>query len=286
MAAKPANAETPDVQFGAFMNREMKTSTPVLQNTSSETNLDAVIKIAIMAVGGQGGGVLTQWIETLARNKGYAVQATSVAGVAQRTGATIYYIEMLDAAANPSQSAGLLHNQQPVFSLAPAEGDVDILIAAELMEAGRAVMRGFVTPYKTTLIASTHRAHAVSEKMVPGFGISDPQPVIKAAQEHSLRAIMLDMEAIAVSEGTVISASLFGALAASRVLPFETQAFEEAIKTGSRGVDKSLRAFHRALDATVASEDSDIVAALPLSSSAKSSPTEQSCGAGLQVCDV
>ena len=56
--------------------------------------LEGIIKLAVMAVGGQGGGVLTNWIETLARSEGYHCQATSVAGVAQRTGATIYYIEM------------------------------------------------------------------------------------------------------------------------------------------------------------------------------------------------
>jgi indolepyruvate ferredoxin oxidoreductase, beta subunit len=60
---------------------------------TSEAGRD-LIKLAIMAVGGQGGGVLTGWIEDMARALGWAVQATSVAGVAQRTGATIYYIEM------------------------------------------------------------------------------------------------------------------------------------------------------------------------------------------------
>ena len=50
---------------------------------------DAVIKLAILAVGGQGGGVLTSWIEALARANGHVAQATSVAGVAQRTGATV-----------------------------------------------------------------------------------------------------------------------------------------------------------------------------------------------------
>ena len=112
-----------------------------------------VIKLAILAVGGQGGGVLTGWLVALAEANGWRVQSTVVAGVAQRTGATIYYLEMAAAG-----------ERTPVFALAPAAGDVDILIAAELMEAGRAVMRGFVTPDRTTLIASTHRTHAVSEK--------------------------------------------------------------------------------------------------------------------------
>ena len=50
--------------------------------------MDQIVKLAVMAVGGQGGGVLTNWIEDCGRLNGYAVQATSVAGVAQRTGAT------------------------------------------------------------------------------------------------------------------------------------------------------------------------------------------------------
>ena len=126
-----------------------------------DPRLSTIIKLVVMAVGGQGGGVLTNWIEDLARANGYDCQATSVAGVSQRTGATIYYVEMAPKA-----------ERTPVFSLMPAAGDVDILIAAEMMEAGRAIIRGFVTPDRTTLIASTHRALAVSEKTVPGDGIA------------------------------------------------------------------------------------------------------------------
>jgi len=56
----------------------------------------------------------------------------------------------------------------------PSPGDVDIVLAAELMEAGRSMLRGLVTPEKTVLIASTHRAFAVAEKAAPGDGIGDP----------------------------------------------------------------------------------------------------------------
>ena len=170
-----------------------------------------VIKLAILAVGGQGGGVLTGWLVALAEANGWRVQSTVVAGVAQRTGATIYYLEMAPAG-----------ERAPVFALAPAAGDVDILIAAELMEAGRAVMRGFVTPDRTTLIASTHRTHAVSEKIVPGDGQA-PQAAVDA--------------------GSVISASLFGAIAGSGALPFPRESFVDVITASGRGVDASLRAF-------------------------------------------
>ena len=46
----------------------------------------------------------------------------------------------------------------------PLPGDVDIVLASELMEAGRAVQRGLVTPDRTTLIASTHRVYSIAEK--------------------------------------------------------------------------------------------------------------------------
>lgn len=191
-----------------------------------------IIKLALLAVGGQGGGVLTGWIEDLARQNGYAAQATSVAGVAQRTGATVYYVEMAPAAKGT-----------PVFSLMPSAGDVDIMITAELMEAGRAIIRGFVTPDRTTLITSTHRSLAVSEKTVPGDGIADGAEVLAAAEVAARRVIAADFDALAIAQGSVISASLFGALAAAEVLPFPRAAFEAAIAKGGKGVEPSLKAF-------------------------------------------
>ena len=202
-----------------------------------DARVDAILKVAVMAVGGQGGGVLTNWIEATARANGYAVQATSVAGVAQRTGATIYYLEM-------APDSGTT----PVFSLMPAAGDVDVLIAAEMMEAGRAILRGFVSPDRTTLIASTHRMLAISEKMVPGDGMANPDEVRAAAEVAAQRLILFDMEKTAVDAGSVISASLFGALAGSGALPFPRETFEEAIRASGRGVEASLRAFARAYD--------------------------------------
>jgi indolepyruvate ferredoxin oxidoreductase beta subunit len=198
----------------------------------SGTAVNEIFKLAILAVGGQGGGVLTGWIETVARAQGYDVQATSVAGVSQRTGATIYYLEM-------APSTG----QQPVFALAPSGGDVDVMIAAEMMEVGRSIIRGFVTPDKTTLIGSTHRQLAVSEKTIPGDGIADASEVLAAAEIASQRLILADMDKLAVAQGSVISASLFGALAGSDALPFPRNAFEDAIRAGGKGVDASLRAF-------------------------------------------
>ncbi|PLL11150.1 indolepyruvate oxidoreductase subunit B [Tabrizicola sp. TH137] len=204
-----------------------------------DPRLSGIIKLAILAVGGQGGGVLTGWIEDLARANGYAAQATSVAGVAQRTGATVYYVEMAPHRAGEAV---------PVFSLMPAAGDVDIMVTAEMMEAGRAILRGFVTPDRTVLITSTHRALAVSEKMVPGDGIASSEEVLAAAEVAARRVIAADFDALAVAKGSVISASLFGALAGSGALPFAREAFEAAIRAGGKGVEGSLRAFAAAYE--------------------------------------
>jgi indolepyruvate ferredoxin oxidoreductase beta subunit len=56
------------------------------------------------------------------------------------------------------------------------------------------------------------------------------------------------MEAVARAEGGVISAAMFGALAATDALPFDRAAFEFAIRSSGTGVTSSLRAFAAAFD--------------------------------------
>lgn len=199
---------------------------------------DRPLAVAILAMGGQGGGVLADWIVALAEGAGWVAQTTSVPGVAQRTGATIYYVEMIRARPDAS----------PVLSLMPAAGDVDVVLAAEWMEGGRAILRGLVTPERTTLIASTHRSFAVVEKERPGDGIGDSTAVAEAAGIATKRTIAFDMAALAEANGSVVSASLFGALAGSGALPFPREAFEGAIRAGGVGVEASLRAFAAGFD--------------------------------------
>jgi indolepyruvate ferredoxin oxidoreductase beta subunit len=196
------------------------------------------VSIAILAMGGQGGGVLSDWIVALAEREGWHAQSTSVPGVAQRTGATLYYIEML-----PPKGG-----RAPILSLMPAQGEVDIVLATELMEAGRSILRGLVTADRSTLIASTHRLFAVAEKEKPGDAIADPNAVMEAARVAAKRVIAFDMEAVAAAHGSVISACMFGALAASRTLPFAPDSFEAVIRSGGRGIEPSLDAFRAARD--------------------------------------
>src|SRR5262252_4699816 len=146
------------------------------------------IKLTIAALGGQGGGVLTDWLIAIAESNGYIVQSTSVPGVAQRTGATIYYLEFYPRAEAERQG------REPVMALMPVAGDVDCVAASELAEAGRAIARGLVSLERTTLISSTHRSYAIGEKSALGRGITDHEQLLERVRASGKRSILFDME--------------------------------------------------------------------------------------------
>lgn len=159
-------------------------------------------------------------------------------GVAQRTGATIYYIEAMPP----------LDGRKPILSLMPTPGDVDVVMAAEFMEAGRSILRGLVTPDRTTLIASNHRTFAIGEKIAPGNGIADQDAVTGAIGVAAKTEIIFDMNALAIANGSVISAAMFGALAGAGVLSFSRESYLDVIRAGDKGAQASVRAFEAAFD--------------------------------------
>jgi len=207
---------------------------------------DVPIKIAILAMGGEGGGVLADWIVDLGEANGHIAQTTSVPGVAQRTGATIYYVELFPRAAAQARGA------RPILALMPLPGDVDVVLASELMEAARAVQRGLVTPERTTLVASTHRVYAIAEKIAMGDGRVADDELLAHAEQAAQRCVRFDMAQVAEQTGSVISAVLFGALAATGSLPFSRAQFEATIERGGVGVKASLRAFGAGFDRALA----------------------------------
>ncbi len=191
------------------------------------------VTILIGALGGDGGGVLCDWIVTAAQSQGLGVQATQIPGVAQRTGATTYYLEVMPGR-GPSAS---------VLALNPAIGEVDVALATELLEAGRMIFNGFVTPDRTTLIASTHRVLAIGERMAMGDGSFDVGRLLRAVKERSKEQILFDMDQAAEESGGVINAVLLGALAGSGKVPVADSAFEAAIRHAGKSVDTNLAAF-------------------------------------------
>ena len=212
---------------------------------------DEPVSLLIAALGGEGGGVLADWIVTAALRAGLPVQATSVPGVAQRTGSTSYYLEFMR---QPAPA-----DRRPVFALMPVPGRVDIVLASELMEASRTMERGFVTPDRTWLITASHRVLTTLEKMAPGDGRFDTDKLRAAARATAHCCIELDLQAIAQRHRTVISAVLYGALAGSGRLPWPREVDEAVIREGGLGVEASLAGYAEAFAAARAAADADAV---------------------------
>ena len=189
------------------------------------------ITLLIGALGGDGGGVLCDWIVSAAQAQGLGVQATQIPGVAQRTGATTYYLEVMPG------------SRPAVLALNPAIGEVDVALATELLEAGRMIFNGFVSPERTTLIASTHRVLAIGERAAMGDGSFDVGRLLRAVKERSREQILFDMDQAAEEAGSVINAVLLGALAGSGRLPIPDASFEAAIREGGKSVDANLAGF-------------------------------------------
>jgi indolepyruvate ferredoxin oxidoreductase beta subunit len=149
-------------------------------------------------------------------------------------------------------SADVELNRRPILALAPGVGDVDLLVASELLEAGRAVASGYITADRTTTIASTSRAYLVVEKMAMSDGRYDPQRLISAVEKNSRQAVLFDLEAIAREAGAMINAVMLGAIAGARALPIPADAFEAAIRADGKAVEANLRGFQAGFAAAVA----------------------------------
>jgi indolepyruvate ferredoxin oxidoreductase beta subunit len=201
------------------------------------------VRLLIAAMGGEGGGVLAGWITNAAVAAGLAVQRTSIPGVAQRTGATTYYLEIM------RQSGAA----RPVLALNPAPGRVDVLVATELLEAARMVQAGFVTPDRTLLLASPHRVFTIGEKMAMSDGRLDPEKLFGAAGRFAKQAVLFDFADVAEEAKSPLNAVLLGALAASGALPVPAEALRAAIRADGKAVEANLRGFDAGFASAAAS---------------------------------
>jgi indolepyruvate ferredoxin oxidoreductase beta subunit len=213
----------------------------------TETETIRPKSILIAALGGEGGGVLTDWLVTAATKAERMVQSTSIPGVAQRTGATTYYVEIW-----PSDGE---RPRRPLFALYPTPGEVDIMVASELVEAGRALQNGYVSPDRTLLVASTHRVFAMDEKIAMGDGRFDAPRVVAAARKLAKRPVLADLEAAAKASGAAINAVMLGAIARAGGLDIPDDAFRGAIEVSGKAVAANLAGFEAGV--ALADEKSD-----------------------------
>lgn len=200
------------------------------------------ITLLICALGGEGGGVLAEWLVEAATASGYAAQSTSIPGVAQRTGSTTYYFEVFPL------SLAQLDGRTPVFSLYPTPGALDVLVSSELLETVRQIGNGMASPERTLVVSSSSRTLTTAEKLQLGDGRANSTDLLELVRQYSRDARIFDMTAAARETGTVLSAVLFGAIAGSGALPFAREACEQTIRRSGFGVEPSLRGFARAFE--------------------------------------
>ncbi|MFM8863546.1 MAG: indolepyruvate oxidoreductase subunit beta family protein [Limnohabitans sp.] len=228
------------------------------------------ISILLCALGGEGGSVLADWLVAVARHCGHPAQATSVPGVAQRTGATTYYLEIVP---EPSSALG---GRRPVLGLNPLPGRLDALVSSELLETSRQIGLGMVSSDRTTVISHNGRTLTTAEKMVMGDGRRDARQLMALVASHTRAHHVLDMATLTREAGTVVSAVMLGCIAASGLLPFAREAYtavlagESASARASRkGFELGFEAIHRQreqqryLEAVLAQAPASHAAVLP-----------------------
>ena len=146
--------------------------------------------------------------------------------------------------------------KRPVMALVPGIGDVDLVVTSELLEAGRAIGGGFVTPDRTMTIASTHRIYAMAEKIEMGDGRLDPDKLLRAIAENSQSVLLFDMDDIAQRNGAMINAVMLGAVAGSGRLPIpEARADRRHRGRGQSRRGQSASGFRAGLEAARATQE-------------------------------
>lgn len=198
------------------------------------------IRLLIAALGGEGGGVLAGWLSNAAIAAGHHGQRTSIPGVAQRTGATTYYLEILPG-------DGAKGRARPVLALNAAPGEVDVMVASELLETVRAIQAGYVSADRTVLIASRSRVYTVDEKSAMGDGRLDVERMENVARKFAKRAVIADFTAAAAAAKCPPNAVLLGAIAGTGALPIPIEAFRAAIESEGKAVEANLRGFEAGL---------------------------------------
>ncbi|MFN9278392.1 MAG: 2-oxoacid:acceptor oxidoreductase family protein, partial [Betaproteobacteria bacterium] len=174
----------------------MNSPTPSLTaHAPAQTARDRPLTLLICALGGEGGGVLTQWLVDAARGAGHRAQATSIPGVAQRTGSTTYYLEF-DPQRESERSGPPL-----VFNLSPVPGALDALVSSELLETARQASNGMLSAERTLVLSSSARTLTTLERMAPGDGRLDDAALRRLLEAFSREHQVLDMAGLARQHG-------------------------------------------------------------------------------------
>jgi len=192
------------------------------------------VRVLIGTVGGQGGGVLSDWLVRGLLNAGWQPQSVGLLGLSQRAGTVIYYVE-----ANPEGDT------PPILSPFAVPGDVDLILAQEFLELGRLLQGGFAAK-DCSIIANTYRYLGTLEKMPAEGGIFSSDEIRNAAETLSDNTWLFHAQNMVTEAGLSYLSSnaiLMGAVVASPAFGLPAEPFHQAIHDAGSNVEDNLTAF-------------------------------------------
>ena len=199
------------------------------------------ITMLIAALGGEGGGVLTDWI-VAAAVAARASRCSRRRSPASPSAPAPPPITSRSCRCRGASSAA----RRPVLALAPGVGDVDIVLASELLEAGRAIAARLRHARSHADDRLDQRASIWwSRRWRWATAATTAHACSRRSSSMRKRSMLLDMEALAKQSGAMINAVMLGIIAGCGRLPIPATAFEAAIRADGKAVDANLARLSR-----------------------------------------
>jgi len=185
-----------------------------------------VINIQLAGVGGQGVLLISNIIGLACVKHGLTVLSSEIHGMAQRGGVVWSTVRIGE-----------------VFSPMIAEGEADVLLAFEPVEAARATE---VVSKRTEIIVNTR---PIIPFTVGTWGHKYPpvKDIMKALEGISKKVVPIDAEQLAREAGNKVTTNvvMLGALMGREILPIPVEVMKKAIaeKVPKKAVDLNMKAF-------------------------------------------
>jgi indolepyruvate ferredoxin oxidoreductase beta subunit len=194
------------------------------------------LRVLIGTVGGQGGGVLSDWLIHGLLNANWNAVSIGLLGLSQRAGTVTYYCE----ASSDKES-------KVVNSMFAVPGDVNLFIGQELLELGRLLSSGYASE-DCVIVGNLGRTYTTLEKMPSEAGVYDSSIIVEAAESLSpSNNYLIDAPAFVTAnnlQNLTSNAFLLGVVVASKVIDLPPDPFVKAIEDSEVNVKGNIQAFH------------------------------------------
>ena len=191
----------------------------------------AAFDLVIVGVGGQGTLLASKILGRLALSENCGVKVSEVHGMSQRGGSVVTYVRYGDK----------------VYSPIIAQGEADVLLAFEALEAARYLP--WLKP-EGTVVVNTQQM----DPMPVVTGVAEyPKDILGKVREQGVKVVALDALGMAEEAGSskAVNVVLIGAMAKKLDLPKEVWIDTIKETVPSKFIDMNLKAFELGYNADV-----------------------------------